>query len=297
MTEPPRRPGAVAFVGLGQMGLPMASRLVGAGFAVRGADRDASALERFAAVGGEGFPTALEAAEGASVVVTMLPDGAIVREALLGGSGLAETLARDALVIDMSSSAPVGTRELAAELAVRRLRFLDAPVSGGVRRAVDGTLTIMAGGDAATLDGARPLFEAMGRTVIHTGPAGSGHAMKALNNYVSAAGLVAAAEALIVGEKFGLEPDTIVDVLNVSTGRNNSTDAKMKQFVISESYASGFALALMAKDVKTAAELAEGLGLDLPQITATARLWEAAQSALPQGADHTEIHRYLGSPR
>ncbi len=156
-------------------------------------------------------------------------------------------LAKDALIIDMSSSVPVDTQSLGKTLAERGIGLVDAPVSGGVRRAIDGTLAIMAGGDAALVERARPVLQAMAKSVFATGPLGSGHAMKALNNYVSAAGLVAACEALLVGRRFGLQPDTIIDVLNASTGKNNSTDVKMKQFVISESFASGFSLALMAK--------------------------------------------------
>lgn len=285
--------GPVAFVGLGQMGLPMAKRLVEAGFEVRGVDPSPAAREAFAAAGGRATEAARQAAQGAAAIITMLPDGEVVRSVLTGADGLAAGLAPGTLVVDMSSSAPMATRALAEELGRRGLRFLDAPVSGGVRRAVDGSLAIMAGGDAAVLEAARPLFAAMGRTIVHTGPAGSGHAMKALNNYVSAAGLVAAAEAIIVGRRFGLEAETIVDVLNASTGRNNSTEVKMKQFVISESFASGFSLSLMTKDLKAAADLARDMGLDLPQIAQTAKLWQDARSSLPQGADHTEIYRFL----
>jgi 3-hydroxyisobutyrate dehydrogenase len=216
-----------------------------------------------------------------------------VREALLGAQGIAARLATGTLVIDMSSSAPTDTVSLAADLAARGLPLIDAPVSGGVRRAVDGTLAIMAGGAAEQVVRARPLFAAMGKALFPTGPIGSGHAMKALNNYVSAAGLVAASEALVVGGRFGLAPDTIIDVLNASTGRNNSTEVKMKQYVISESFASGFALALMAKDLRIAADLATHLDLDVPQVQAIAAMWEKARDALPPSADHTEIYRFL----
>ena len=138
-----------------------------------------------------------------------------------------------------------------------------------------------------------PVLRAMGATVIPTGPLGSGHAMKALNNYVSAAGLVAACEALLVGKAFGLTPDTIVDVLNASTGRNNSTDVKLKPFVISGSFAAGFSLALMAKDLRTAADLAAYLGVNAAGVAAGAALWEDALASLGAAADHTEIFRYL----
>jgi 3-hydroxyisobutyrate dehydrogenase len=293
LTSPIAPPALVAFVGLGQMGLPMAKRCLAAGFTVHGADPSAPAREAFAAAGGNAFASAREAASGAAVVVTMLPDSKVVREAVLGENGVAGVLATDALVVDMSSSVPLDTQALGAALAARGIGLIDAPVSGGVRRAVDGTLAVMAGGDAAQVERARPLLMAMAASVFPTGPLGSGHAMKALNNYVSAAGLVAACEALLVGRRFGIEPNTIIDVLNASTGRNNSTDVKMKQFVISESFASGFSLALMAKDLRIAADLSKTVGLDHAHAETIASLWEEARAALGTGADHTAIYRFI----
>lgn len=295
MTAPIAPPAVVAFVGLGQMGLPMAKRCLAAGFAVRGADPSAPAREAFSAAGGEAFASAREAASGAAVVVTMLPDSRVVRETVLGDNGAAGVLRQGALVIDMSSSVPLDTRALGEALAARGIGLIDAPVSGGVRRAVDGTLAVMAGGDAAQVERVRPLLAAMAASVFPTGPLGSGHAMKALNNYVSAAGLVAACEALLVGRRFGLEPNVIIDVLNASTGRNNSTDVKMKQFVISESFASGFSLALMAKDLRIAADLSKTVGLDHSHAETIASLWEEARAALGTGADHTAIYRFIAS--
>ena len=286
-------PAAVVMVGLGAMGLPMAARLKHAGFEVRGVDPLPAARAAFQDKVGPAFEAAAEAAKGAASIITMLPNGQVVRDVLLGAQGFAKLLARGTLVIDMSSSAPTDTISLAKDLGAMGIALIDAPVSGGVRRAVDGSLAIMAGGPAAEVERARPMFAAMGKSIFPTGPIGSGHAMKALNNYVSAAGLIAAAEALLVGRTFGLEPDTIVDVLNASTGRNNSTEVKMKQFVISESYASGFALALMAKDLRIASDLAEHLKLDIPQIGSVAEIWEEAREVLETGADHTEIYRYL----
>lgn len=295
MTEGLEATGPVAFIGLGMMGLPMASRLVGAGFAVRGSDLSAAARDAFAARGGRPCASAREAADGASVLVTMLPDGKIVREALLGEGGAAAVAARGALVVDMSSSAPMQTRQLAVDLAAKGLSLIDAPVSGGVRRAVDGSLAIMAGGEAADVERARPLLEAMGKSIFSTGPIGSGHALKALNNYVSAAGLAAACEAAIVAEKFGIDPGVLVDVLNASTGRNNSTELKMKPFVLSGTFASAFSMALMAKDVRTAADLARELGVEAHGAQDAAALWAEASQALGKGADHTEIYRFLAA--
>jgi 3-hydroxyisobutyrate dehydrogenase len=294
LTDGPH-PGAepVAFIGLGQMGLAMASRLVAAGHEVLGCDLSPDARASFVGQGGIAVETARQAAARASLLITMLPDGTVVRDPLFGAAGVADALRPGALVIEMSSSAPMETRRLSDELAAVGISLIDAPVSGGVRRALDGSLAIMAGGDADCIERARPLLLAMGKSVIHTGPIGSGHAVKALNNYVSAAGLAAACEAALIAEKFGIEPGVLVDVLNVSTGRNNSTEVKLKPFILSGSFASGFSMALMAKDLRTAAELGQQLSLEAAGTRDAAALWSAASTALGQGADHTEIYRYL----
>ncbi|CAN5399254.1 NAD(P)-dependent oxidoreductase [soil metagenome] len=295
MTKSIAPPDVVVFVGLGQMGLPMARRCIAAGFTVRGADPSAVAREALTAAGGQTFASGHDAAKGASIVITMLPDSKIVREAVLGAQGVADVLAKDALIVDMSSSVPVDTQSLGKDLAARGIALIDAPVSGGVRRAIDGSLAVMAGGDAAQVERAKPVLQAMARSIFATGPLGSGHAMKALNNYVSAAGLVAACEALLVGRRFGLQPETVIDVLNDSTGKNNSTDVKMKQFVISETFASGFSLALMAKDLRIAADLSKLVGLDPSNAETIATLWENAKSSLESTADHTAIYRFIAS--
>ncbi|MBN9217276.1 MAG: NAD(P)-dependent oxidoreductase [Mesorhizobium sp.] len=277
------------------MGLPMARRLLAAGYSVRGFDLSSEARAAITQAGGLACASAAAAAAGANDVITMLPSGATVRAALLGDNGALATLAQNSLVIDMSSSAPTDTVALHDELRGRGYRLVDAPVSGGVRRAIDGTLTIMAGGAAADVVNARPMLETMGTKIFSTGGPGSGHAMKALNNFVSAAGAVAAMEAVIVGCRFGLDAETMVDILNVSTGRNNTTETKMKQFVLSETWGSGFALALMAKDVGIAAGLSRALDLETPMLASAALLWSKAAQVLGSGADHTEIMRFLQS--
>lgn len=283
-------PARITVIGLGNMGRPMAACISRAGYEVIGYDLSADARAAFSAEGGVVAATADEAIAGASAVVTLLPDGKIVRAAL---EGIKDKLAKGTVIIDMSSSAPLGTRALGEELIAAGLAFIDAPVSGGVKRAVDGTLAIMAGGDHAAIDRAEPILLTMGKSVFRTGPLGSGHAAKALNNYVSAAGLAAAAEALAIGGTFGIEPATLVDVLNASTGRNNSTENKLKQFMISETYASGFALALMAKDIQTADELAHQIGVNAPLADQITAMWNAALAQLGPKSDHTEIGKYL----
>lgn len=282
----------IAFLGLGKMGLPMASRLTAAGYRVVGFDPLEAARAAFANCGGNTAETSAEAAQDANVLITMLPDGKSVKNALVGQDDLASRLAADAIVIDMSSSAPLGTRDLAAQLGKRGITLLDAPVSGGVKRAIDGSLAIMVGGGGNAIAAVRPLLEAMGKSIFETGPIGSGHAMKALNNYVSAAGLLAACEALRVGVKFGLDPVLMTDVLNASTGRNNSTEIKLKPFVIPRNYTSGFSIALMAKDLRTADDLACQLDVPAPFSNACTALWARALDQLGPEADHTAIDAF-----
>ncbi|NKJ82631.1 NAD(P)-dependent oxidoreductase [Rhizobium leguminosarum] len=282
----------VAFIGLGAMGQPMAQHLISAGFDVVGFDLSKDAKIKLADAGGRAAETISDAMVGASFVITMLPNGKIVREALLGENACGG-LKQNAVVIDMSSSAPNDTRELGLELASRGLRLVDAPVSGGVKRAVSGTLTIMAGGEDADIEEAEPLLKAVGQQVFRTGPVGSGHAMKAINNFVSGAGVLAAIEGVLLGRAFGLEPATIVDILNSSSGKNNATEVKMKQFILSETFGSGFAIGLMAKDIRIAADLAKTLGLRLDALASTADAWDAAQKALGPSEDHTRIIRYV----
>ena len=285
-----RPPAAIAVVGLGNMGRPMAASLRRAGYAVTGYDLLPAARERFAQAGGRAAPDVAGAVGRAAVVITLLPDGKAVRAAV---TVMQPHLAPSTIVIDMSSSDPIGTRALGAELKAAGFPFIDAPVSGGVKRATDATLAIMVGGDAAVIDRVEPVLAAMGKDIFRTGPFGSGHAMKALNNYVSAAGLTAAVEALAVGEKFGLDTNVMTDVLNASSGRNNTTENKLKQFIISETFDDGFPLRLMAKDVRTADDMAHALGIATPLADLCAGLWDAAARELNEKANHTEMIRYM----
>lgn len=284
----------LGFVGIGTMGVPMVACLVKGGHAPVLLDVDAAQAAKVASE--HGLETAATpAALGAQcdTVILMLPNSAIVREVCFGASGLAEGM-QGGTIVDMSSSDPVETRRLGAELAGRGITLLDAPVSGGVRKARDGTLAIMLGGDDdAAMAAVEPVLSAMGR-VFRAGPLAAGHATKALNNYVSAAGLLAACEAVIVGRDFGLDASVLTEIINASTGRNNSTENKMAQFILSGAYRdAGFAMDLMAKDVGLAAKLGAHTGHDLPGLVAISATWAEAARRLGKGTDHTEIMRFL----
>jgi 3-hydroxyisobutyrate dehydrogenase len=262
------------------MGQPMAANLAREGFALRSFDLNGSGSCRSIA----------EAAKGAAVLITMLPDGDAVREAVLEAL---PALPANAIVVDMSSSDPVGTRALGLALSRNSIQLVDAPVSGAVAGAKDGTLTIMAGGNKDSLRKVKPVLSAMGKHIFHVGPLGAGHAVKALNNYLGAAGTLAGFESLLIARAFGLDPKPMLDAINASTGRNSTTERKIPRDVLSGAFASGFRLALMTKDVGIAAGLARGLGLNAPYLQETLRLWRDAQKKLPAGADHSEIYRYL----
>lgn len=279
----------VGFVGLGNMGWPMARNVAKAGFSLTVRDTDAERQRRFADEHGCRAADEPAAFREADVIITMLPTGRTVREVMREwGGGLGHTLARGSIVVDMSSSDPTGTRELAQSLARNSVALVDAPVSGGVPKAEAGTLAIMVGGDDAdAIARVRPLLESMGQKLFLTGPVGSGHAMKALNNYVAAAGFTAGAEALIVGRKFGLDPVTMVDILNASTGRNFSTEYTLKEHVVPGKFATGFALGLLAKDVGIAADLARAIGVDAPVCQLLNEMWADAASALGGSLDHS----------
>jgi 3-hydroxyisobutyrate dehydrogenase len=283
----------VGFVGLGNMGGPMAARLVHAGFDLVGHDRDEAAAARLAERGGSTVRTIGEVARGADVVITMLPDGRVVRDVVTGPGGLTEELARGALVLDMSSSDAVGTRVLGAELEALGIALVDAPVSGGVAGAERGTLAVLAGGDSAAIERVRPILERLGGNLILTGALGSGHATKALNNLLSAAGLLAAAEVIAVGRRFGLDPEVLLQALNASSGRNNSTENKIAQFVLSRSFDSGFGLDLMVKDMRAALALAESTETPAPLGQRCLELWSEAGETLGEGADHTAVARWV----
>ena len=278
----------VAFIGLGAMGAPMAGRLLAAGITVRGFDISETARANFAAGGGQVFPSAEEAVAGSDVVILMLPDSAVVSSVL---SQIRGALKQGALVIDMSSSEPQRTRELAAELA-DRAELIDAPVSGGVKGARAGTLTIMVGGEPAQVERARGILEHMG-TVKHAGPVGAGHAVKALNNLLSATHLWVTSEAILAGERFGLDPRVMLEIINASSGRSGSTENKWPNFILPGTFDSGFSLRLMFKDMRIAADLARQVGLPSRLGEAAIELWARAAEALSPTADHTEIARWI----
>ncbi|GAA1537328.1 3-hydroxyisobutyrate dehydrogenase [Microbacterium ginsengiterrae] len=287
MTEAP----ALSLVGLGNMGAAMAARWVDGGVAVHGFDVSEGARAALEQTGGTAYPTAADAARASTVCVLMLPDSRIV-DAVLADLLAQDALAPGALVIDMSSSEPMSSRVNADRLADVGVDFIDAPVSGGVRGVVAGTLAIMAGGDDRLVGRAKPILEHLG-SVTHVGPVGAGHAAKALNNLVSASHLWMTSEAVLVAERFGIEPSTMVEVLNASTGRSVSSEVKWPKFILNEAYDSGFFARLLSKDASVATGLAAELGLPPLMGVQVAELWREAVAEMEPSADHTAIAQWI----
>ena len=233
--------------------------------------------------------SARDAAAGADLLITMVPDGDAVRAAVLDAL---PGLKAGAIVVDMSSSDPASTLALGLVLSSNKILMVDAPVSGARFKAKDGTLAIMVGGNTKVVGKVMPVLRKLGTEIFHVGPLGAGHAVKALNNYLGAAGTLAGFEALLIAQAFGLEPKPMLEAINASTGRNSTTARKIPQDVLTGAFASGFKLALMTKDVGIAAELARGLKLKTPFLKETLKHWKAAQKRLPRDADHTEIYKH-----
>lgn len=271
------------------MGVPMAANIARAGHELFVHDLEPQRVAAFVAQHGGTGASALSGLAAAEMVITMLPNGHIVRDVYEGTGGLAQVLARGAIAIDMSSADPAGTRELGAKLAERGIALVDAPVSGAVPRATTGTLAIMIGtDDDVARERVKPVLSTMGDRLFDTGGLGTGHAMKALNNFVAAAGYSAAAEALLAGKRFGLDQTRMLEIMNSSTGRNFNTEVVLQEHVVKQRYATGFSLGLLAKDVGIAADLMRAVGLDAPLSTLLDERYKIALARLGPGRDNSE---------
>ena len=281
----------IAFAGIGNMGWPMAANLVKAGFDVTVCDVVPGRAASFASeTGAKAAATPAEAASGADCVVMIVPTSKQVGEAV---EAMLPSLKPGMLVIDMTSGQPGRTREIAAMLAGHGVAMIDCPVSGGVPRAKSGQLAIMVGGPAAEIDRAEPVLKAMGTSIYRCGDIGAGQAMKALNNLVSAGGYLIGIEALLIGQRFGLDPITMVDVLNASSGMNNSTQKKFKEYVLSRRFDAGFGLDLMVKDLSIALEVGRETTTPAPFSALCREIWLAASTSLGPGVDHTALAKML----
>ena len=285
----------VGFIGLGVMGRPMASHLSRAGHPLQlfdaapgvAAELAGALPDAVAAVS----PAALAAAS--DIVVTMVPNGEVVRSLVAGDDGLLQGFAPGALLLDTSSSEPWLTEQTAEVLRARGVAMVDAPVSGAEWGAKAAELVFMVGGAAADLERVRPLLAAMGKAVFHVGGLGAGHAMKCLNNLITSVNLLALSEGLAMGKRYGLDPEAMVDVLNASTGMSWVAQTHIKQRVISRRFDDPFKLALMVKDIGIAMALARATGTPAPLSEAAQRLWRSAADAASPDASVSELVRWV----
>lgn len=292
----------LAFIGLGNMGLPMAQNLARSGFAVTGFDLSATQMQGLAEAGGQQAASAAAAAADADVIISMLPASRHVEALYLGDDGILSHAQPGTLLIDCSTIAPEAARRVAAAAAAGRgLAMLDAPVSGGTGGAKAGTLTFMVGGAAADLERARPLLEKMGKNIFHAGDSGAGQTVKVCNNMLLGILMIGTSEALRLGMANGIDPATLSEVMAKSSGRNwtlevyNPCPGVMDNVPASRDYAGGFGVDLMLKDLGLAVENALAVGASVPFGALARNLYDMHSKAGHGQLDFSSIFRMLGN--
>jgi 3-hydroxyisobutyrate dehydrogenase len=285
----------IGFIGIGVMGAPMAGHLAKAGYSLAVNDIDRSKADALAAehkgIVVANTPRAI--AEMSDIVITMLPSGSYVQEVVLGSAGVIAGLHAGGLLLDTSSSEPWLTVDTAKALAGAGIEMVDAPVSGAQWGAQEAQLVFMAGGEKKSVDRVMPLFQVMGKKVFHLGPTGAGHAMKCLNNLITAITFMATTEGLSIGKKFGLDPDVMVDVLNVSTGMSWISQTHFKQRIFNRKFDDPFKLDLMVKDIGIAMELAKRNDLPAPLSALGRELWKEAERYSEKGGSISNMVRWI----
>lgn len=283
----------IGFIGIGKMGKRMVNNLLAAGFSCTIYDADSKALGDMKETDAVIATSAGEVGKVSDVVITMLPNSQIVRSVVLGEEGLVHSMSAGKYIIDMSSSYALDTMNLSEELAKHSIILMDAPVSGGTSGAGDGTLTIMVGGTKQDFEVVQPILKAMGKKILLVGSVGHGHALKAINNFLSATSLYATTEAMMMAKSSGLNLEVCLDVINESSGQSYSTHRKFPKHVLPRKFDSGFSLDLLLKDVKMATSMARDFHVPLILGGEVEQVYEAAQRMLGNGKDHTEIVKFL----
>lgn len=286
----------IGFIGLGVMGSPMATHLANAGHRLTLNDTNADVAQQLArTLGGEAraVATPREVAERSDIVITMLPNGEVVQQVALAADGLLAGFKPGSLLLDTSSSQPWLTKETAARLAERGVAMVDAPVSGAQWGAQQANLVFMVGGADADVERARPVLSLMGPSVFHLGALGCGHAMKCINNLITAMTFSATCEGLVMGKRYGLDPSTMVEVLNVSTGMSWISKTHIEQRVVSRTFDDPFKLELMLKDIGIANALARDTATSAPISALGQQLWQAASRSAGPGASVSELARWV----
>jgi 3-hydroxyisobutyrate dehydrogenase-like beta-hydroxyacid dehydrogenase len=285
----------IGFIGLGVMGIQMARHLAAAGYGLTVYDINQDAPKRLQslqpAVKIASSPKAVAAAS--EIVMTMLPTGREVHETVFGADGLLQGFKNGSLLLDTSSSEPWRTKAIAAGLAEAGVDMVDAPVSGAEAGAIEANLVFMVGGDAASVRRVEPLLSVLGRRIFYLGPVGAGHAMKSINNLITAVTFLATAEGLVVGKGYGLDPAVMNDVLNESTGMSWISHHHIAQRILSRRFDDPFKFDLMVKDINIALRLAQDLKLELPLSIMAQALWQETQMSIPNGSSVSELVRAL----
>lgn len=283
----------VGIIGLGNMGGRMTKRLLEQGVEVGVFDVNKEAMQTYVSFGAEEAKSPADLAQKYQYVITVLPNVFIVKEILVGEQGLMKGFNSNSLLIEMTTSIPSETKEINKMLRSEGFRMIDAPVSGGVKKAEEGTLAIMVGGSEADFEEVEPLLSQIGENITHVGEVGAGHTIKALNNMISATTLAATGEAIALGVKLGLDPTKMLSVINTSTGKSFSSDFKFPNQVLTRNFEVGFTLDLMVKDLKIAMSMAEEEKVPMFISGASFQLWKQAWSDGKGGQDHTTIVKHI----
>jgi len=289
----------IGFIGVGTMGLPMATNLLKKGFAVTAYDLNAAAVQAAVAAGMTAAASAAEAVAGADIVITMLPSSPHVESAYMGDGGVVNAARKGTLCVDMSTIDPAASRRVAAAAAERGVRFVDAPVSGGTPRATDGTLAIMVGASPEDFQAALPALQAMGANVFHVGPVGSGEVAKLCNNLIAGVAAVAVSEAFRIAEGFGVDPKVVTDVIAKSSGNTwlmehmHPVPGLVARAASTNGYAPGFMTDLMCKDVGLAVDAARALRIPVFVAPAAQQVYRLASSHGLGRKDFTSVYTFL----
>jgi 3-hydroxyisobutyrate dehydrogenase-like beta-hydroxyacid dehydrogenase len=283
----------IGLVGLGNMGGRIAKRLMEQGNQLQVYDVNADVLNHFETLGAKPADTPSDLAVNNEYVITVLPNADIVKSVVLGKDGLIFGFKSGSTLIDMTSSVPDVTKKIGGELGLHGVNMLDAPVSGGLKKAEEGTLAVMVGGGEAALTETLPVLKDVGSNIIHVGELGAGHTIKALNNLITATTLSITAEAMAVGVKSGLDPRKMLEVINTSSGRSNSSENKFPQQVLSRKFEVGFTLDLMYKDLTTALGMAKDTKVPAFISSSVLELWHYASSQGSGNMDHTAIAKFI----
>lgn len=281
----------IGFIGLGIMGKPMSKNLIKAGYELIVVDRNQAAVDEVVAAGAKSAATAKAAAEQADIIITMLPNSPHVKEVVLGENGIIEGARKGTIFIDMSSIAPLVSRELAEKLAEKGIEMLDAPVSGGEPKAIDGTMSVMVGGKQDVFDKCYPIMKAMAGSVVRTGEVGAGNVTKLANQVIVALNIAAVSEALVLASKAGVEPDLVYQAIRGGLAGSTVLDAKAP-LMMDRKFDPGFRINLHIKDLANVLETSHGMGVPLPLTAAVMEMMQALKVDGMGDADHGSLVRY-----